>query len=85
MQNSNRKPIETLADLRSLDYDEVSEGYLDGLKNEPCGHNRSRSFWHGWKNGRVDAGHAKKDTSQAKLAQQFHELYREEANKSKQL
>lgn len=69
--SNNREPVTTIEDLRTLDHVELGEGYLDGLKNEPCGDNRSRSYWHGWKNGMVDAGHAQCDVHQATLARAF--------------
>ena len=63
------RPVETVADLETLDQDEIIQGYWDGLDNEPePGNNRSRSYWHGWRNGMVDGGHREKDDSQAILA-----------------
>lgn len=76
-----RKPVTTLADLDSLDSAEIAEGYRDGADGEPePGGNRSRSYWHGWRNGRVDRGHAKKDAAQAELARVW--LQREREGKS---
>lgn len=63
-----RIPITSAEQLNMLDTDEIVEGYLDGRNNEPCGNNRSTSFWHGWRNGRVDGGHAQKDNAQSMLA-----------------
>lgn len=52
---SEYKPVTTLADLDSLCDDEVNEGYRDGRAGEPePGNNRSRSYWHGWRNGNGD-------------------------------
>jgi hypothetical protein len=65
---TDRQPVTTLEELGTLDHAEVMEGYMDGLKGEPCGDNRSRSFWHGWRNGMVDGGHAAKQPDQAELA-----------------
>lgn len=65
---NTRIPITQVADLMDLDKDEVVEGYFDGFKNELCGDNRSRSYWHGWRNGRVDGKHAVKDSAQSALA-----------------
>ena len=64
----NRQPVTTLDELETLDLDEVTEGYRDGYAGFPCGNNRSRSYWHGWKNGQVDGGHREKDNAQAILA-----------------
>ena len=56
----------------SLDGDEISDGYWAGRDGDPePGHNRGRSYWHGWRNGAVDGGHREKDRSQAMLAHDF--------------
>jgi hypothetical protein len=69
MTASERIKVTTLPDLAGLDNAEVVEGYLDGADNSPApGGNRSRSYWHGWRNGMVDGGHAAKDDAQAELA-----------------
>lgn len=55
-------PVRTAADLDTLDDAETVEGYHDGRAGEPePGGNRSRSYWHGWRVGRVDGGHARPD------------------------
>ena len=65
----NKIAVRTVDDLDSLDQDEIIEGYNDGRKNEPePGHNRSRSYWHGWRNGMVDGGHREIDDAQRELA-----------------
>lgn len=65
-------PVSTLADLDTLDDAEVLEGYRDGLANEPePGGNRSRSYWHGWRNGMVDHGHREIDAAQRELARLY--------------
>lgn len=62
-------PVTTVADLATLDEAEMLEGYLDGFKGEPePGGNRSRSYWHGWRNGAVDGHHRKSDLAQQMLA-----------------
>ncbi len=66
--SDERRPLVLAAELDTLDESEIIEGYLDGLKNERCGGNRSRSYWHGWRNGMVDGKHAKIDASQGLLA-----------------
>lgn len=51
----HRKPVTTIAELETLDEAEILEGYTDGLALEPePGGNRSKSYWHGWRNGRSD-------------------------------
>ena len=68
-------PIRTVADFRQLDDGEILEGYFDGFHGGPApGSDRSRSFWHGWRNGRVDAGLAEPDIAQRLLAQNFRLL-----------
>lgn len=61
-------PVRTSFDLETLDDDEVVEGYRDGLRGEPEPNgNRSRSYWHGWRNGMVDSGRRKSDKHQREL------------------
>ena len=65
-------PVRTIADFRRLDEGETLEGYLDGFHGGPKpGSDRSRAFWHGWRNGRVDAGLAEPDGAQRALEQEF--------------
>lgn len=72
MFNPNRIPVFTLDDLDSLDKDEIIEGYCDGFINELCGDNRSRSFWHGWRNGMMDAGFMEMDEASRSLAHEYY-------------
>lgn len=60
-QNLNRMPVISVMDLARLDDDEQAEGYRDGGAGLPCGDNRSRSYWHGWRQGARDGGHRAKD------------------------
>jgi hypothetical protein len=65
-------PIKTVAEFKQLDDGEILEGYFDGFHGGPApGSDRSRSFWHGWRNGQVDAGRAEPDLAQQLLAQEF--------------
>jgi hypothetical protein len=65
-------PVETIADFRQLDDGETLEGYFDGFHGSPePGSDRSRAFWHGWRNGRVDAGLAEPDRAQHALELEF--------------
>lgn len=69
------QPVRTVADLETLDAEEIRDGYWDGFKGEPePGNNRSRSYWHGWRNGAVDGGHRAKDEAQAELAREVLKL-----------
>ncbi len=66
---TERAPVTTLARLAELDEAEIVEGYHDGIAGDPSpGGNRSDSYWHGWRNGMVDGGHAEKDVAQELLA-----------------
>ena len=70
---SEFKPVETVADLSTLNDEEIVEGYRAGLRGAPePGNDMSRSYWHGWRNGSSDAGHRAADTSQSKLAHELH-------------
>ncbi len=69
---SEFEPIRTKEDLTTIDQDECVAGYLSGRHNDPePGSDKSRSFWHGWRNGRVDAGHAYNDEAQIQLAEEI--------------
>lgn len=61
-------PVETKADLDCLDDDEILAGYMAGLGNckEP-GSDKSRSYWHGWRNAQTDRGLAPFDEFQQRL------------------
>lgn len=67
---SEFQPVETVEDLNGLDDDEMLEGYMYGLNNdaEP-GSDKSRSFWHGWRNGAVDSKRKEIDGHQMRLAE----------------
>lgn len=63
------KPVRTVEDLNTLDEAEIIEGYRDGREDAPePGDNRSRSYWHGWRNGMVDGKHREADEAQRALA-----------------
>ena len=65
-------PVETLEDLERLDQDDVLAGYRFGLDCEiEPGSDRSRGFWHGWRNAQTDRGRAKMDEHQSKLARAY--------------
>lgn len=50
-----RAPVTTAAELATLDDAEILEGYRDGFAGEPePGDNRSKAYWHGWRNGHHD-------------------------------
>ena len=65
-------PVTTVEELDTLDSDEMVEGYRDGRNNEPePSGNRSKAYWHGWRNGMSDAGHAQIDGAQRELVRAF--------------
>lgn len=68
MTDLARIPVRTAADLDTLDDDEIREGYWDGYDGFPCGDNRSRSYWHGWRNGMRDSGRIPGDDAMRALA-----------------
>lgn len=59
--NPNREPVLSVMDLARLSDEEMVEGYTDGAEGLPCGGNRSRSYWHGWRQGAGDNGHRQLD------------------------
>jgi len=66
---SEWSPVTTLSDLDTLDDTEMMEGYRDGYAGDPePGNNHSRSYWHGWRNGRADGKHQPIDDAQRELA-----------------
>lgn len=67
-KNANGVPVISIMDLARLDDDEMQEGYRDGFEGLPCGDNRSRSYWHGWRNGSQDGKHRPGDMWDGMLA-----------------
>ena len=63
----SREPVTTVEELDSLDPEEILEGYRDGRAgdDEP-GDNRSKAYWHGWRNGQNDRHH-RSDAAQIAL------------------
>lgn len=67
-------PVSNISDLQTLDQSDVIECYLDGFKNEPKpSGNRSRSYYHGWRNGMMDGGFMQPDKYSITLAREFIE------------
>ena len=65
-------PVLALDDLDGLDEAETIEGYFDGRADEPePSGNRSRSYWHGWRCGMMDAGRIKSDAGHMGLVTAF--------------
>lgn len=73
-------PVSTIADLDTLDEHEMVDGYLDGLADAPePGNNRSRSYWHGWRNGMRDRGKLGHDSASHQLASEYVNRLRDQA------
>lgn len=65
-------PVLSVTDLDTLDEIEMVDGYRDGFSGEPePGNNRSRSYWHGWRNGAVDSKRQRIDEAQQQLAREI--------------
>lgn len=62
-----RFPVHSVSDLFTLDPDEIEEGYKDAREGLRCGDNQSRAYWHGWRNGMIDAGKMEPDEWSALL------------------
>lgn len=66
--------VGTVEKLKTLDQDEMLEGYLDGLADEPePSGNRSQGYFHGWRNGMIDKGRLKPDAASSELASEIVE------------
>jgi len=65
----NFEPVRTVADLETLDHDEILAGYMEWRAGDPePGLNRGRSYWHGWRNAAIDHRAIEKDDAAAQLA-----------------
>lgn len=71
------KPVQTVEDFRTLDDGDVLEGYLGGFDGEATpGSDRSRGYWHGWRNGMVDSARCLPDIAHVALTEAFSDLAR---------
>lgn len=69
---SEYAPVSTMAELALLDDDEILDGYRCGLQGQPePGSDKSKSFWHGWRNGMIDRGQIPSDHASTNLAQEY--------------
>lgn len=65
----NFEPVRTKADLDTLDFADVLEGYLSTERGDPePGPNRGRAFWHGWRNRMIDLHELPPDDASHQLA-----------------
>jgi hypothetical protein len=68
---SEFQPVTTKAELELLDESDMVAGYMAGFAGEPePGSDKSRSYWHGWRNGMVDSGREQIDAAQQMLARE---------------
>lgn len=76
------EPVRTLADLETLDRDQIVEGHLSAERGDPePGPNRGRSFWHGWRNRMIDLGELPGDDASRALAREYVAAQRRAAEK----
>lgn len=74
----NFEPVATMADLDTLDEDDILEGYLSAEAGDPePGPNRGRAFWHGWRNRMIDLGKLPPDEASISLAREYLAAMRE--------
>ena len=65
-------PVTTLADLNSLDQEQIIEGYLTAQRGDPePGENRGRAFWHGWRCRMFDCGQLTPDAGHIRLVREY--------------
>ena len=70
-------PIDTVEVFRTLDDGEILEGYMDGFDGTAAPDStRSRSYWHGWRNGMIESGRAPPDVAYDALAEAFRHVVR---------
>jgi hypothetical protein len=71
------EPVSTLADLETLDAEEIYQGYRDHERGDPePGLNRGRAYWHGWMNAARDRGERPPTSESATLAHEYLEAER---------
>jgi len=69
----NFVPVRTVADLETLDQDEMVRGYIECKRGDPePGANRGRAYWHGWRNRMMDYGELKIDDASRSLAAELY-------------
>jgi hypothetical protein len=66
--------VRSVADFRSLDEAEILIGYMDGVAGLVGAEGMTRSYWHGWRNGAVDAGFIEADEAQLQIEAEFAAL-----------
>jgi len=72
----NFEAVRDVADFRTLDESDILIGYMDGIAGLVGAKDMTRSYWHGWRNGVVDAGFLEPDEAQLELDADFAKLAR---------
>jgi len=69
---SEYRPLSSVRELDTLDGQDCMAGYFAGLDgaSEP-GSDKSKSYWHGWRNGMMDKGRLPIDWPATNLAAEF--------------
>jgi len=58
-----------------LDDDDIAAGYSAGLEGAPApASDRSKGYWHGWRNGLVDSGRLPADAAQLALSRDIERV-----------
>jgi hypothetical protein len=66
------EPVASVADLDTLDEDEILAGYREYRVGDPePGPNRGRAYWHGWRNAARDRGQLPSDDASRRLAHEY--------------
>lgn len=69
---SEYQPLSSIAELPALDSDDCLAGYRAGLGDAPePGSDKSRSYWHGWRNGMMDKGRMPHDEAACNLVREY--------------
>ena len=69
---SEYQPISSARELEVLDEADCVAGYRAGLDGSPePGSDKSKSYWHGWRNGMMDKGRLPIDGAARNLAHEF--------------
>lgn len=66
--------VRSVTDFRSLDEAEILIGYMDGMAGLVGAEDMTRSYWHGWRNGALDAGFIEPDEAQLQIEAEFAAL-----------
>lgn len=79
---SDFEPVRPLADLDSLDDDQIVAGYREWTPDAPePGPNRGRAYWHGWRNASIDHHTIPTDDASWQLVREYRLSQRELAKR----